>query len=183
MKIVKFNNKYYKKVNDIYKESFPKEERYISLNKMIKLDNTELYCLIKEDDVYGIIYTIKYRASIFILYLAVNSSNRSNGYGSYLLKWCLNYYKNYRIFLNIEEINNEKSDMRVRKKRLKFYLNNGFYLTNIISKDEKEKFHVLSNQSEINLNEYIELDNYVAEVLGENFSEIVEVKLRNKIIK
>ena len=42
---------------------------------------------------------------------------------------------------------------------------------------------MLSNQSEINLNEYIELDNYVAEVLGENFSEIVEVKLRNKIIK
>ena len=177
MKIVKFNNKYYKKVNDIYRQSFHKNERYVSLNKMIKLNNTELYCLIEKENVYGIIYVIKYKASIFVLYLAVNSKNRSKGYGSYLLRWCLNHYKNYKIYLNIEEINNEKPDFEIRKKRLEFYLNNGLYLTNIISKDDKEIFHVLSNQSKINLEEYIELDNYIAEKINENFSEIIEVKL------
>ena len=40
-----------------------------------------------------------------------------------------------------------------------------------------KKFHVLSNQSKINLNEYIELDNHVAEILNETFSEIIKVKL------
>ena len=177
MKIVKFNKKYYKKVNDIYKEAFPKEERYISLNKMVKLKDTELYCLIEKENVYGIIYIIEYKTSIFILYLAVDSNNRSKGCGSYLLKWCLNHYGNYKIYLNIEEINNEKSDFEIRKKRLGFYLNNGFYLTNIISKDEKERFHVLSNQSKINLKEYVELDNHVAEILNETISEIIEVKI------
>ena len=109
--------------------------------------------------------------------MAVDSNNRSKGCGSYLLKWCLNHYGNYKIYLNIEEINNEKSDFEIRKKRLGFYLNNGFYLTNIISKDEKERFHVLSNQSKINLKEYVELDNHVAEILNETISEIIEVKI------
>jgi len=180
MNIVKFKNKYYKEVNSIYKESFPKEERYISLNRMIKSDNTDLYCLIEKEIVCGIIYLIKYESTIFILYLAVNSNKRANGYGSYMLKWCLDQFNNYKIFLNIEEINDKKPDFETRKRRLKFYLNNGFYLTNIISKDENEKFHVLSNQKKINVNEYIKLDNYVAKVLNEPFSDIKEIDL-NKL--
>ena len=36
VKIVKFNNKYYKQVNEIYKTSFPKEERYTCMLTKIK---------------------------------------------------------------------------------------------------------------------------------------------------
>lgn len=147
---------------------------------MIKADSTDLFCLIENESVYGIIYLIKYKSSIFILYLAVNSSKRDNGYGSYILKWCLNNYKGYKIFLNIEEINSNKIDFETRKRRLKFYLNNGFYLTNVMSRDEKENFHVLSNYKEIDIKEYVKLDNFVAKVLGENKSDIVEIDL-NKI--
>lgn len=51
MKVIKFNKKYYKIVNSIYKKSFPKEERYISLNKMIKTKDTELYCLVDKEEI------------------------------------------------------------------------------------------------------------------------------------
>lgn len=180
MKVIKFRNKFYKQTNDIYIKSFPKEERYLSLNNMIKADSTDLYCLVENESVYGIIYLIENKSSIFILYLAINTDNRSKGYGSYLLKWCLNKYKDKKIFLNIEELNEEKSDLKIRKKRLDFYLRNGFYLTNIMSKDDKENFHVLSNQKNVNLDEYIELDNFVAKVLNETISNIVEIDL-NKI--
>ena len=177
MEIVKFRNKFYKKVNDIYKKSFPKDERYLSLNNMIRADSTDLYCLIENDNLYGIIYLIGNRTSLFILYLAINSEYQSKGYGSYLLKWCLNKYKDKKIFLNIEELNEEKSDLEIRKKRLEFYLKNGFYLTNIMSKDNKENFHVLSNQKNVDLDEYIELDDFVAKVLNETNSDIVEIDL------
>ena len=177
MEVIKFKNKFYKQVNDIYKKSFPKEERYLSLNRMIKADNTELYCLFENENIYGITYLIKKQTSVFILYLAINSSNRSKGYGSYLLKWCLNEFKDKKIFLNIEEINEEKLDIEIRKKRLDFYLRNGFYLTNIMSNDNKENFHVLSSQKDVNIDEYIELDNFVAEVLHEDISNIVEIDL------
>ena len=180
MKVIKFRNKFYKQTNDIYIKSFPKEERYLSLNNMIKADSTDLYCLIENENIYGIIYLIENRTSLFILYLAINSEYQSKGYGSYLLKWCLNKYKDKKIFLNIEELNEEKSDLEIRKKRLDFYLRNGFYLTNIMSKDNKENFHVLSNQKYVDLNEYIELDNFVAKVLNETISDIVEIDL-NKI--
>ena len=147
---------------------------------MIRADSTDLYCLIENENIYGIIYLIENRTSLFILYLAINTEYRSKGYGSYLLKWCLNKYKDKKIFLNIEEINEEKSDLKIRKKRLDFYLRNGFYLTNIMSKDNKENFHVLSNQKNVDLDEYIELDNFVAKVLNETISDIVEIDL-NKI--
>ena len=86
MKIFKFEQKYYNKVSEIYEKAFPKEERYITLDKMIKQENTELYCLVNEEDVLGFVYLIFYKNMIFILYLAVNTDNRSNGYGSYILK-------------------------------------------------------------------------------------------------
>ena len=35
MEVVKYKKIYYAQINEIYKKSFPPEERYIDLNKMI----------------------------------------------------------------------------------------------------------------------------------------------------
>ena len=43
MKVIKYESTYYKQVNDIYEKSFPHEERYITLDKMVQNKNTELY--------------------------------------------------------------------------------------------------------------------------------------------
>lgn len=98
-KIIKFKYKYYKQVNNIYKSSFPIEERYLSLNKMVKNKETALYCLVENETVLGIIYLIFYKDMVFILYLAVSNEIRSNGYGSYLLKWCLGKYNDKKFIL------------------------------------------------------------------------------------
>ena len=176
MKVIKFNKKYYKQVNKIYKESFPKEERYISLNKMIKNKDTELYCLINEKEVYGFIYLINYKKMIFILYLAINSEIRSKGYGSYLLKWCLNKYSEKDIYINIDEVNENKKDYKTRKRREKFYLENGFYMTDYISKEDTQNFNILCNHKIIKIEQYVELDKFVAQVLDEPVSNIIKRK-------
>lgn len=174
MKIIKFKSKYYKQVNNIYKSSFPIEERYISLNKMIRNKETVLYCLIEKEMVLGIIYLIFYKDMIFILYLAVSNEIRSKGYGSYLLEWCVTKYKDRKIYLNIEEVNENEDNYIIRKRRLDFYIKNNFFITNYISKEDKENFNILSNCEEINIDEYKKLDKFVADILEEPVSDIME---------
>lgn len=176
MKVVKFNSKLYKEVNEIYKTSFPEEERYISLNKMIKQKDTILYCLIDEKKtVLGIIYLMVYNNTIFVLYLAVNQNIRSKGYGAYLLNWCLEKYADKTIYLNIDEVDEKAEDYEIRLRRKNFYLRNGFYMTNLMSLEDVQNFNVLANKEKVNINEYIKLDKFVAKVLGEPESNIVEV--------
>ena len=175
MKVIKYESVYYQQVNDIYEKSFPKEERYITLDNMAHRQNTELYCLMDNNQVVGMIYLIFYKDMIFILYLAVSQEKRSKGYGSYLLKWCLQKYFDKKIFLNIEEVKKDFKDYETRKKRLKFYQKNGFFITNYISKEVTENFNILSNRREIDIKEYIILDRVVAEILDEPISNIVEI--------
>ena len=175
MKVIKYESIYYEQVNEIYEKSFPQEERYITLEEMVQSKNTELYCLIEDTQVLGIIYLIFYKDMIFILYLAVSSEKRSKGYGSYLLKWCLQKYSHKKIYLNIEEVKEGVKDYEVRKKRLDFYQKNGFFITNYLSKEDIENFNILSNSKEIDINEYKILDKNVAEILNEPTSNIVEI--------
>ena len=164
MKIVKFEEKYYNQVSEIYEKSFPIEERYITLDRMIN-----------EEDVLGFVYLIFYENMIFILYLAVNTTNRSNGYGSYILKWCLNKYMDRKIYLNIEKVKKDVKDYETRLKRLKFYVKNDFFISSYISKEETESFNILSNNKDIDIEQYKELDKFIASVLEEPISNIVEV--------
>lgn len=174
MEVIKYKPEYHQKVNEIYKKSFPKQERYSTLEKMIKTSNTELYCLVDKDTVIGFTYLIFYDDMIFILYLAINTNNRSNGYGSYLLKWCLDRYKDKIIYLNIEEVKKDSTDYEIRKKRLDFYLKNGFFLTEYLSKEGTIDFNILSNKEQIDINKYKMLDKAIAQILNEPVSTIVK---------
>ncbi len=168
-------NKYIKQINEIFISSFPIEERYIDVNDMIKKKNTNLYSLIEDNKAIGMIYLIEHRDMIFILYIAVDSNIRSEGNGSFILNWCLNEYKSKKIFLNVDEVNIDFEDYKIRKKRLDFYLKNGFYLTEYISKEDTKNFNILANTNYINVNEYIELDKIVAEILDEPISIIEKI--------
>lgn len=175
MEVIKYKTKYYIQVNNIYEKSFPSEERYANLNQLIKKPNTELYCLVDNEVVLGIIYLIYYKEMIFILYLAINPEVRSKGYGSFLLKWCLEKYKNKKIYLNIEEVNHSFNNYEIRKRRLDFYLKNGFFITNYISSEESQNFNILSNHLEVDINKYKILDKVVADVLNEPISNIKRI--------
>ena len=93
------------------------------------------------------------------------------------MKWCLQKYRDKKIYLNIEEVKENAKDYETRKKRLKFYQNNGFYITNYISKEDIENFNILSNSQEIDINEYKKLDRFIATILDEPISNIVEICL------
>ena len=47
------------------------------------------------------------------------------------------------IYLNIYEVDTNFSDYMLRKKRLNFYLNNNFYLTNYLSIEKNGNFNIM----------------------------------------
>ncbi|MGN1227819.1 MAG: GNAT family N-acetyltransferase [Christensenellales bacterium] len=181
MKLVKYNEKYLDGVDEIYNNSFPECERYIPMQEMVELNDTEMHCLVDDDNkVHGFMYTILNDKSVFILYLAVKEEDRSKGYGGQMMKWCLHNYKDRNVFLNIDELSEQKEDFDIRLRRLKFYERNGLFLTDVMSQDEDENFHVLSSKPTVDMQEYIALDNFVAKVLDADLSIITKVDLMKK---
>lgn len=107
-------------------------------------------------------YIIVYKNQRFILYLAVKEEYRNRGFGSCLLKWYLNHSEDKNIFLNIDEVNDQFDDISIRKKRLYFYLKNGFNDTNYLSVNKHSKYNILSTKKEFNVDEYKLLDKKIS---------------------
>ena len=177
MEIIKLRYGYYNQAKNIYTESFPKEERYLSFKELANnamMDNAQMYCLIDEDVVQGLIYNIIYEDMVFVLYLAVNFKSRHKGYGSKLIQWCLENYEGKSIYLNIDEVDKRFKDYDIRVKRLNFYLKNGFKMTDYLSVEEGCNFNILSNTGDLDLDKYIKLDLEVERILKDKPSKIVK---------
>ena len=164
LKIVNFKIQYLKQCVKIYRNSFPKEERFPVILLLLNIirGNSKLYLLLRDEEVLAFLYVIDYKSSSFILYLAVSEQNRRNGYGSYLLKWYLNNNRDRNISLNIEEVSSQFKDYNTRLKRLNFYLTNGFYDTNYVSYEKDINFNILSTQKDFDCSEYIKLDSAIS---------------------
>lgn len=173
MDILDFKNEYLSQVKKIYKSSFPAVERYLSVEEMALSEDTKLYCLVDNNVVLGFMYLICFENMIFILYLAISKEQQSKGLGSWLLRWCLDKYKDRKIYLNIEKVYKDVKDFQTRKKRLDFYTKNGLYLTDFISEEKEESFNILSNRINFDIDEYRLLDQHIAKILNEPCSVII----------
>lgn len=162
--IRKFRIKDWKKVSKIYKQSFPKEERFSFLLLYFNCirKNSNLFVYEINHQIQGFIYLIFYQNMIFILYLAIDKNHRKQKYGSKLLNWCQNYFSNVTFYLNIEEINPEFLDIEIRKKRLHFYLKNHFYLSEYLSIEKGGNFNILSSSKIIDIDQYKKLDKKIS---------------------
>ena len=58
---------------------------------------------------------------------------------------------------------------------MNFYIKNGFYITDYVSKEDKENFNILSNKNLIDVEEYKKLDLFVAKIIDEPISNIVKL--------
>ena len=66
------------------------------------------------------------RKMIFIMFLAVDESLRTKGYGSAILKEIKNRYPDKKIMVSIEPCDDSAPDIEVRKRRKAFYRKNGY---------------------------------------------------------
>lgn len=140
VKKVKLLNKDVKK---IFVDSFPKEERmpFSMMVLLTKFTHTDFLAFYDKNILCGFVYSAKINNITFIMFLAVDKSIRSKGYGSKILAEMQKIYPNNKIIISIERCDVEATNINDRIRRKNFYLKNGYIDTGYLielSKIEQE---------------------------------------------
>lgn len=151
IRIVNKDKKELEKVNVLYEEAFPENER-IDLEV---LKGNEIHAFY-DPEFIGFASTITYKNITNISYLAVKEELRDQGYGSQILDSIKEEYLNNTITVDIEKLNGHP----IREKRKAFYLRNGFKETPLKYTWRNENFNILSTK-EINKEDYIHFWNKI----------------------
>ncbi|MEO1300405.1 MAG: GNAT family N-acetyltransferase [Cyanobacteria bacterium J06636_16] len=129
----------------LYETAFPKSERapFWFLRKKSKQSNVSFNSLYEDESWIGLIYTLEFRDILLLLYLAIDASCRSGGYGSKVLRALKEMHPDKRIVLNIEPIDERADNYAQRVKRKSFYEKNGYTSTGIIVEELGQPFEML----------------------------------------
>lgn len=130
---VKLSNRDIKR---IYFDAFPKKERmpFLMMVAMSKLWNTQFLSFYDGDTPCGFVYFAHNSKIVFVMFLAVDESFRSKGYGSAILTEIKNRYPDKKIIVSIEPCDDKAPDIEIRKKRKAFYKRNGYCETGYMIK-------------------------------------------------
>ena len=123
-------------VKRIYFDSFPKSERmpFPMMVSMSKLWNTDFLSFYDGDVLCGFVYLAHNSKIVFVMFLAVDKTLRSKGYGSAILQEIQNRYPNKKIIISIEPCDETAFDIEIRKRRKSFYLRNEYKETGYMIK-------------------------------------------------
>lgn len=145
-----------KRVKQIYIDSFPKEERmpFWLMILMAKRKNTDFLAFYDKDILCGLSYIAIENGLAFIMFLAVDKTIRSKGYGSQILERIQSIYPNHKIIVSIEPCDPNVKDIQQRLKRKKFYIKNGYEETGYFIELEKIKQEILIKKGEFKPEEF-----------------------------
>lgn len=136
----------YEKIKAMMQEAFPENERYPFrlLRFWAWFDSNDFLAFYDKDVFAGIMQTFTTGDAVFILYLAVNAKIRSHGYGSRILSYAKKYYAGKCLMLNVEPEDDKTSNSEQRRRRLAFYVANGFTDTGWILKEGEDVYQILA---------------------------------------
>ena len=154
--------KSYKEIKRIYKMSFPQIERFPVLLLGILTLKSNVYALafFDQERVVGFSYFFVNDETVFILYLATNDRVRSKGYGTQMVNYIKENFRNREIFLDVEAPDEEASNKEQREKRIEFYLKNQIYETNNFFEYDGVRYEILCT------NQNFTEENYVKNLKG-----------------
>lgn len=172
------NDVNYSQVIDLYKKAFPGAERIPTFFLRYKLRNGQdgFNVIYDNDGWIGLIYSTEYKDIVFIQFLAISESLRSEGYGSKVIRLMRHMQPEKRIVLNIEELDEQAANYLQRIKRKAFYEKNGFNSAGYIVKEPNERHEMLINGGSISKEEI--------EAMYKNlFGHIIGFFIRPTVIK
>ena len=111
----------------LYKEAFPRCERkpFSIIKSMAKSGKTDLWYLEDDGGFAGLAATINGEDKILIDYLAVAKHRRGTGVGTKMLSALIEHYRDFGVFLEIEELDPSAENNNERIRRKNFYLRAG----------------------------------------------------------
>lgn len=117
-----------KQVQALYERAFPKDEKAPFEDLLINafLHRSTFLAFFDQDCFIGLSYIIRQDNLTYLFYLAVEESQRNQGYGGQILEMIQNLYPDDCLFLDIELVDPRASNLLQRKKRKAFYLKHHF---------------------------------------------------------
>lgn len=118
-------------IQTLYEEAFPDNEQapFDTLMKRTQLSTVQCFAFYDQQQFCGFVYLIREDNLIYIFYLAIVPSKRSQGYGGAILEKLKNLYPHCTFFLDIEVIDDHANNALQRHQRKEFYLHHGFEST------------------------------------------------------
>lgn len=178
MKLRKLDAKFWPEVKEIYFEAFPKQERkpFISLKRSVKKEKIIIYTATEDSNLLGFVAVIPYKDMVMVDYLATSSKIRSRGTGSFIMNELCKMYKDKKIVLLIERLDDEATNSEQRIARRRFYIKNGFTSSDIFISGVSGQMEVLNYGTKITSKEYPDLQKYA---LGSLFFKLSKIQIIN----
>ena len=157
MKIINKNNENeINKIKNLYYSAFPKNELLDFKVFLSKNDfkGKKILAFYDKTNFIGFAITISRLKITNILYLAIESQLRGKGYGTQVLKNIGKFFQYNCIIVDVEDPDKTEINKEERLKRIKFYLNSGFKLTNIKYFWEGEYYIIMALNGDITENEF-----------------------------
>lgn len=145
------------RIKKLLKESFPKNERFplsLLLMRALRTD-VDFLAYYDEGAFCAISYSARTKNTLFVLYIAVDESLRSKGYGSLILSHLARLADGRQITLNIEAPDPSAENNGQRLKRMDFYSRNGFSDTGYRLIEKSLTHAVLCNREDFLPAEYV----------------------------
>ncbi len=157
VKEVHRSNKDYEEIDALKNRAFPKIEQLPGLLLlMLALRKSVNYRAFYDGDEFcGLLYTAETDSMVFVLFLAVNDRLRSRGYGSAILSWLKEHSEGKAISLTVEAPYAEAANIAQRRRRLAFYLRNGFCETGWEHHEKGEVYMILCSGPDFSPKEYL----------------------------
>lgn len=153
---IKGNKELRKKVKELYKASFPKEEQlpWPILRLASCERHSQISAYLDGDHFCGFTFSTDIDGIYFIMFFAVDTAIRQKGYGSAILSKIKADNAKKTVVLNIEPIIDSAENLDERKKRLAFYEKNGFFDTGYLVREVGGVFTVMSTARELDTAAY-----------------------------
>ncbi|MDO3412529.1 GNAT family N-acetyltransferase [Saccharibacillus sp. CPCC 101409] len=146
-------------IRSLYESAFPPNEKAplaILLHKARK-DFVDFLAFYDGDVQAGFAYLVAERDLVFLMYLAVEPSLRSKGYGSRILRELRQLYPGSRIVLNIEAQEPGASNAAERRRRKAFYVRNGYSGSGLLVKEFGVLYEALVQGGSVGREEFLRL--------------------------
>ena len=182
-----------KKINDKAQKG-DRDGVYMCRGETVERDKNNLYGSISEagektifctavmaategEQVLGFIVLIPYKDMVMADYLAVSSKVRSRGTGSYIMQNVCRQYKDKKIVLLIERLDDKAENKEQRIARRKFYLKNGFTSSDIFITGASGEMEIMNFGEKVSEEAYIDLQKYA---LGTVMFRLSKIKVAEK---
>lgn len=148
-----------RRIKKIYLEAFPKSERkpFGMMKRKARKGVMEFLCVMDGQKTVGLAITVFCRDMVLLDYFAMSRASRGKSYGSGALALLKERYRDRRLILEIELLDEHAPNSEDRIRRKRFYLKNGMKETGIRALVFKVPMEVLTAGESVSYEEYHEI--------------------------